>query len=240
MDRELIGALHERVDDLFREEGDRAGWEFRQEPEADRLANLVDKGAVFHQTLLNPRVAPLVESVVGPRFKLSSLNARRARPHGREGQPLHVDMGMVPDEHGPRGCNTIWMLTPFTPNNGTIRLVPGSHLSGRRPQDVLDDPHAPHPGEVCIEAAEGSVLVFNVHAWHAGMPNRTDSPRTALNVFFCRRDQPQQLWQKKWVSEAVQTALSPELRELLALDDRDNDRLSSAPAEISGFMKAAP
>ena len=35
MSPELIEALSRRVDELFLEEGDRAGWEFRQEPEAE-------------------------------------------------------------------------------------------------------------------------------------------------------------------------------------------------------------
>lgn len=235
----LVDALHARVEELFELEGVRAGEEFRQEPEADRLANLVDKGEIFRRILLDRRVIPFVESVLGPGFKLSSVNVRRARPHGAEGQPLHVDMGMLPDEQGPCGCNTIWMLTAFTKDNGSIRIVPGSHLSGRRPQDALDDPHAPHPDQTVVEAPAGSVLIFNTHAWHAGMPNRTDRPRTALNVFFCRRDKPQQLWQKKWLSPETQASLSPELRALLALDDPENDRLSADPEETSGFMKAA-
>lgn len=236
---EQVAALHARVEELFLEEGERAGWEFRREPEADRLANLVDKGELFHRTLLHPDIVPLVESVLGPGYKLGSLNARRARPHGVEGQPLHVDMGMLPDEQGPCGCNTIWMLTPFTADNGSIRIVPGTHLSGKRPQEVLDDPHAPHPHEVIVQAPAGRVLVFNTHAWHAGMPNRTGRPRTALNVFYCRRDKPQQLWQKKWISAEVQAGLRPQLRAVLALDDPENDRLSADPREISGFMKAA-
>ena len=39
--------LVERIDALFASEGEAAGAEFRQEPGAQRLANLVDKGAVF-------------------------------------------------------------------------------------------------------------------------------------------------------------------------------------------------
>ena len=45
MTPELLGALRRRIDELFAEEGARAGSEFKQEPEARRLANLVDKGA---------------------------------------------------------------------------------------------------------------------------------------------------------------------------------------------------
>src|SRR6476661_1860010 len=47
MGADLLATLRQRVDDLFAEEGDRAGWEFKQEPGARRLANLVNKGKVF-------------------------------------------------------------------------------------------------------------------------------------------------------------------------------------------------
>src|SRR5262245_36321167 len=41
---ELLAGLRQRVEQLFAEEGDQAGSEFKQEPGCRRLANLVDKG----------------------------------------------------------------------------------------------------------------------------------------------------------------------------------------------------
>ena len=43
----LLAELRERVETLWEQEGDDAGSEFRPEPGARHLANLVDKGAVF-------------------------------------------------------------------------------------------------------------------------------------------------------------------------------------------------
>jgi len=48
----MLEALRRRVDELFAEEGDRAGWEFKTEPGARRLANLVDKGEIFERVIL--------------------------------------------------------------------------------------------------------------------------------------------------------------------------------------------
>src|SRR5262245_42602005 len=138
--------LVERIDALFRDEGEAAGAEFRQEPGARRLANLVDKGAVFVDCILDASVHRYLAHVLGPRFKLSSLNARSALPHGGEGQPLHVDAGALPDAQGYWVCNTVWMLDDFTTDNGALRVVPGSHRWGRRPQDALADPQPTHPG----------------------------------------------------------------------------------------------
>src|SRR5438876_1068300 len=82
----------------------------------------------------------------------------------------------------------------------------------------------------------GCLAVMNAHLWHGGTANRTGSPRTAVHAFFCRRDRPQQQYQKQLLRPEVQAALSPELRHLLALDDSLNDRLSAAPTTRSGFL----
>src|SRR5689334_7768858 len=110
--------LVERIDALFDAEGDAAGAEFRQEPGARRLANLADKGAVFLECVVDETVGAYLARVLGPRFKLSSLNARSANPRSAESQPLYVDAGALPDEAGYWVCNTVWLLVDFTTENG--------------------------------------------------------------------------------------------------------------------------
>ena len=237
MGPDLLAELRARIGELFEEEGDRAGHEFRTEEHARRLANLVDKGGVFRRAIVLPAVLDGVRHVLGPAIKLSSLNARSADPETEIGQPLHVDMAAIPDERGYWVCNTVWMLDDFTTENGPTRMVPGSHKWGRRPQDVLKDPYAPHPDEILLTGRAGSIAVMNAHLWHGGTANRTASPRLAMHGFYCRRDKPQQQYQKALLRPEVQASLSPELRWLLALDDPLNDELSANVAVRSGFMK---
>lgn len=237
MDGDLLTGLRRRILELFDEEGDRAGHEFKQEEHAHRLSNLVDKGEVFRRAVALPGVLEHVRHVLGPDLKLSSLNARSADPHSDEGQPLHVDMGAIPDDKGYWVCNTVWLLDDFTPENGATRMIPGSHTWGTRPQDVLNDTMAPHPDEILLTGKAGSVAVMNAHMWHGGTANRTSLPRLAMHAFYCRRDKPQQQYQKRLLRPEVQAALGPELRALLALDDPLNDELSSAVAVRSGFLK---
>src|SRR5579875_3569027 len=99
LDDEMLARVRQRIEDLYETEGENAGSEFRKEPGARRLANLVDKGKVFEQLITTPRVLELVRHVLGPNFKLSSFNARSANPHSAEAQPLHCDAGALPDEH---------------------------------------------------------------------------------------------------------------------------------------------
>jgi len=237
LDAALLARLRDRIEELFQAEAESAGQEFKLEPGCRRLANLVDKGDVFREVILLPRLLQYVRHVLGPSIKLSSLHARLVHPLGAGGQPLHADMSAVADERGPWVCNTLWMLDDFTADNGATRIVPGSHRLRRLPAEALADPRADHPDQVQVIGRAGSVVIVNAHAWHAGTPNRTDRPRTALHAFYCRRDKPQQQYQKRLLRPEVQASLSAELRDLLALDDPLNDRLSAEVAVRSGVLK---
>ena len=233
----MLAEARERVLCLFEQEGSAAGSEFRQEPGSQRLANLIDKGAIFQRIAGDERILELVGHVLSGNYKLSSLNARSANPHNGSSQPLHADMGAIADERGYWVCNTVWMIDDFTADNGAIRVVPGSHLWKRLPQESLAEPVARHPEEVLVTAPAGTVVVMNAHAWHGGTENRTDRPRCALHSFYVRRDQPQQQYQKKLLRPETQSALSPRMRELLAIDDPLNDAVTEGNESRSGFLK---
>jgi hypothetical protein len=233
----VVSELRECVERLFLEEGEAAGAEFKQEPGCLRLANLVDKGEVFRAVIAMPELLQFVEHVLGPAFKLSSLNARSVLPHGTTAQPLHADMGAIADDNGYWVCNTVWMLGDFTPDNGAMRIVPGSHRWRRLPQEALSDPLSEHPDQQLVTGRAGTLVVVNAHAWHAGTANRTSATRTALHAFYCRRDKPQQQYQKRLLRPETQRGLSERLRDLLALNDELNDQLSAEVAVRSGFLK---
>ncbi len=226
-----------RMEELFAEEGERAGSEFKQEPGARRLANLVDKDPLFADCIAWPQLLAYVAAVLGERFKLSSLNARSASPGNGVDQPLHADGGSLPDAQGSWVCNLLWMLDDFHADNGALRVVPGSHRAGRLPGEALADPLAPHPQQVLITGRAGDLLVMNAHLWHGGLANRTANVRRALHVYYCRWDKPQQQYQKRLLRASVQAQLSPLQRQLCALDDALNDQLSSADTGRSGFLK---
>jgi hypothetical protein len=237
----LCGRLLDRLEALYAAEGERAGSEFRQEPGARRLANQVDKDLagdpLFAGCIDHPALVPYVAAVIGDRFKLSSLNARSANPENAEVQPLHADGGALPDTRGFWVCNLLVMLDDFTADNGALRVVPGTHRSGRLPADALADPLAPHPDQVMITGQVGDVLVLNSHCWHGGLANHSHRHRRALHVYYCRWDKPQQQYQKRLLSAETQARLTPSQRAMCALDDVENDRLSGADSGRSGFLK---
>jgi hypothetical protein len=234
MSPELLGRLRRRVDELFAEEGAAAGSEFKQEPGARRLANLVNKGRVFEEVILTPELLDAMAHVLGPRFKLSSVNVRSADPHSPCDQPLHADSAAIVDDAGYWVCNSVWMLDDFTAENGATRMVPGSHRWRKIPPPEM---YEPHPEQQLVTGKAGTVVVMNSHMWHGGTANRTGAPRRAMHVYYTRWDKPQQQWQKKWLSPEVQARLGPEARKILALDDPLNDELCATGSGVSGFMK---
>lgn len=237
LDAEMLREVRDRVEELYEAEGENAGSEFRKEEGSRRLANLLDKGVIFQRLVAMLQVLELVRHVLGERFKLSSFNARSANPHSNEAQPLHCDAAALPDPQGFWVCNTIWLLDDFTLENGATRIIPGSQNWRQLPQEALADPIAAHPQEKLLTAPAGSVVVMNTHAWHGGTANRTGHHRRALHAFYCRFDKPQQQYQKRLLRPETQAQLSPELRNLLALDDPLNDELSAREQRASGFLK---
>jgi hypothetical protein len=237
MDADFLEEIRATVEQLWDDEGENAGSEFRKEPGARRLANLVDKGEVFERVVSHPLVLAAVRHVLGEDLKLSSLNARSTDPWWPECQPLHCDAGAVADDSGFWVCNTIWLLDDFTAENGATRIVPGSQHNRKLPQQALADSHAMHPDEALVLGKAGTVVVMNTHAWHGGTANRTGKPRRALHAFYTRGDKPQQQYQKALLRPETQARLSPELRRILALDDPRNDELSSKTTGMSGFLR---
>jgi ectoine hydroxylase-related dioxygenase (phytanoyl-CoA dioxygenase family) len=234
MSPDLLKALRDRMEELFAEEGAQSGSEFKQEPGARRLANLVNKGRIFEDAIVTPVILECMAHVLGPQFKLSSVNVRSTNPHSEADQPMHCDSGVLPDELGYSVCNSVWMLDDFTAGNGATRMIPGSHRWRRLPPPEM---YEAHPDQQLVLGPAGTVVVMNAHMWHGGTANRTGAPRRAMHVYYTRFDKPQQQYQKRWLSPEVQARLSPEARRILALDDPLNDKLSATGSGMSGFMK---
>jgi ectoine hydroxylase-related dioxygenase (phytanoyl-CoA dioxygenase family) len=223
-DKEL-SSIRKKIQELLEKEGEQAGKELMDSPYirhpkesgADRLADLVNKGQEFDIFYTHPKVLAAISHVLGEDIKLSSLNFRSAKP-GAGWQKLHVDWHEAVAVHDYKVCNSIWLLDDFSRENGATRVVPGTHLHARLPQEAMEDPMAPHPDEAVIEAPAGSVVIFNSHTWHGGTTNHTPYPRRAIHSYFCRRDQPQQVDQKRYIKPETLDRLPEGAVEILGLD----------------------
>jgi ectoine hydroxylase-related dioxygenase (phytanoyl-CoA dioxygenase family) len=120
---------------------------------------------------------------------------------------------------GYSAATAIWMLDEFNVANGATAFVPGSHLFGKSPKEVLTDLNASHPDEIVIEGQPGDLLVFNGHCWHAGRPNETDGHRRAILVHYLRADVPRPQNRRQHLDPHHAALLNSKERELLGLDD---------------------
>jgi ectoine hydroxylase-related dioxygenase (phytanoyl-CoA dioxygenase family) len=98
-------------------------------------------------------------------------------------------------------CNSIWLFDDFTAENGSTRIVPKTHKLSILPDEAMADPNDKHPDEIRIIATAGSVFIFNSHVWHGGTTNQTDRDRRSVHSYFCTREQPQQIDQKKYITQ---------------------------------------
>ena len=217
-----LDAIRARLQEILATEGEKAGAELLdskyirhpKEEGADRLADLVNKDPLFDIFYTHPRVLAGIAHVLGPDIKLSSLNYRSALP-GYGLQKLHADWHEAVAPGNYKVCNSIWLLDDFSAANGATRMVPGTHQQGLLPQDDLADPWATHPDEILLEAPAGTVAIVNSHTWHGGTINRSNKPRRAIHAYFCRRDQPQQVDQKRYIRTETLGRINEAARMLL-------------------------
>jgi hypothetical protein len=213
---EQIAAMNAFLDNLVIVEGADAGKEVHQEPGTNRLANIIDKSKMFDTCFTHPRLLAGITRVLQNDLHLSSLNYRAALP-GAGLQGLHADWNGAVTPGDFSVCNSIWLLDDFTEQNGATRLVPGSHNSGKAPNDELANPTDTHPKEQLLVASAGTVVIFNSHTWHGGTLNQTDKPRRAMHSYFARTSHPQQLDQKKHLRPETVARMSGAMRVILGI-----------------------
>lgn len=215
-----IADLCQQLENLWQAEGEKAGAENYIERNARRLANLADKGDIFRGIYAHPLIIAGIEAVMGPNVRLSMLNARDVPPGSDPEMPFHRDSdgNRGRDEQGYHSATAIWMLDPFTEENGATHLLPGTQSLPGRPADI--DPKATtDPAEIIVEGRPGDVLLFNGHCWHTGGANRSPVHRRAILAHYMRADIPLRPDRRQYLRPESAAGLSPRERAILGLDD---------------------
>jgi len=179
-----------------------------------------------HRLLADAAVA-----VLGGPWHMSGLGLRAPLP-GCGHQGWHPDFGI---EHrstsGPwRSLSAMWCITAFTADNGSLRVIPGSHRVAADPVDVLAPgcEMGPHPDEVKIVAPAGSVILFNgADLWHSGTFNYSMRPRLAVTASFAPGDSPRLRLQISSLSGCRAAALTIRITALIL--GRSGRRFSGFP-----------
>jgi ectoine hydroxylase-related dioxygenase (phytanoyl-CoA dioxygenase family) len=174
-----VAALRQRVIEQGQGE-DAKGVAFHDSKANQRIWMMVNKGRMFRDLVIHPFVFEMMPHLLDENFILSSLTANIARPGG-EPMYLHTDQGYVGFwTPKPVVANILWMLDDFSDENGGTRLIPGSHLRGREPEDT-------HERTIAAVGNAGSALVFDGRLIHGTGANRTrDVQRHGILTYYCR------------------------------------------------------
>jgi ectoine hydroxylase-related dioxygenase (phytanoyl-CoA dioxygenase family) len=134
----------------------------------------------------HPLVAEAATAVLGRDWRLAGLSVRVPLP-GSGHQGLHADFAQRRTDGPWQTLSAMWCITAFTPDNGPLRVIPGSHRVSEPPIDMeaWGSGMGPHPDEVKIVAPAGSVILFNsADLWHSGTHNYSPAPRLAVTTGF--------------------------------------------------------
>jgi hypothetical protein len=226
--------MAQEFDRLSALEGTRGGSEVHVEPGAPRLSNIFNKSSVFDRCLACKPLLAAAHYLLGE-IKLHGANLREPLK-GQGHQDLHVDVPkMFADDWWV--ANAIILFDDMTLLNGPTRVVPGSHhwppinvatvnRAGWEPAPFSPDEQAripadlaaPYPGEVLVTARAGAVVIINSSIWHGGTRNVSGSRRRVLHLTYTRRDLPQQLTQRDYLTEPLYERMIPAQRYLLDIE----------------------
>jgi ectoine hydroxylase-related dioxygenase (phytanoyl-CoA dioxygenase family) len=226
--------MAEAFDRLTAIERDQGGHEVHVEPGAPRVSNIFNKTAAYDRCLECKPLLAAAAHLLGE-FKIHGANLRDPLK-GQGHQDLHCDVPKYfPDDWWV--ANGILLFDDMTLENGPTRLVPGSHLrppinipyvnigdwtpkplTPEQQALVPKDFAAPYPGEIYVTAPAGSVAVMNSSLWHAGTTNQSGARRRVLHLTYTRRDLPQQLVQRDYLTQELYERLSPAHRFLMDVE----------------------
>ena len=141
---------------------------------------------VFETVLMNAPTLALITYLLGESCILNHLSAMIKGP-GPDHLPLHTDQnqsaGPPPFSSYAQVANATWALTDYTPENGSLCLVPGSHKLCRPPTSrEATDLSLFQP----VTAEAGSVIIWHGNTWHGAFRRTNPGFRVSLVSYFTR------------------------------------------------------
>ena len=152
------------------------------------LRNTIALDQMFRDMLLREPILGLAEAVVGPNCRFCGQNVLRNQT-GVAIERWHVDGSVhfpVPEDvprHDPRiPPPVLWITVQMALSDidrmehGPTQYVPGSHLSGRNPNNQ-ENPEFEGRGPVSVFCKAGDIYLQEPQCWHRGAPNTSGRTR---------------------------------------------------------------
>ena len=181
---DTLSGLRERLERLLGEQQAQFGGAeaLRQIQEGDTLRAPLLWDDAFLDVVIYPRLVELCRRVFGDYYIVNQQNGIRNPPfsNGHRQTRYHRDL---PYQHfvssRPLAINALLCLDPFTPENGSTRVLPGSHKV-----EYFPDDRVVRSLEVVTTVSAGAYLILNSMLFHCAGSNDTNEPRRAVNTVF--------------------------------------------------------
>ena len=157
------------------------------------INNAFNRDPIFLQYLDRPDVIDLAEALHGDDCHIIGMTAWVTGP-GRPDQQLHCDWLPLelPEDvlADPRVKMPVFITTAHYYLNdmyeelGPTKFIPGTHLSGRRPNGDTEWKGRTEQSVLC---KAGDVVMFRCEVWHRGTSNRSSEDRYLLQVHYAKR-----------------------------------------------------
>ncbi|MCE2492103.1 MAG: phytanoyl-CoA dioxygenase family protein [Alphaproteobacteria bacterium] len=187
LDLDVISAIEEKVEALFAKRTDFA--------ELDLADSLVEIDRSWIEFGKIPEILDSVEQLLGENLIVWAMECFRKKGERSKVVPWHQDGCYWPIR--PLESCTVWIaLDHVTPENGCMRIIPGSH-KGRRllTHGITEGDHVnlrqtvaademPDVEPVDIVLEPGMISFHDVYTVHGSAPNNSGTRRAGLSVRY--------------------------------------------------------
>jgi len=152
----------------------------------------------FLKLALLPKLLDVIEDLVGPNIEIQHCKINWKPPEKGAGEvKWHQDFPYLPHTNHDL-CAAFFVLDKTTPENGCMRVIPGSHKLGQLKHvdengkllryvndENFDQAHC-EPVDLLLEA--GDISIHHVLTLHSSYPNQSDNPRCGIIYEFRSAD----------------------------------------------------
>jgi ectoine hydroxylase-related dioxygenase (phytanoyl-CoA dioxygenase family) len=180
-----------------------------------QMHDLIIKDINYARLLEDPRLQQLVAPHLGQHWIMYAATSSSIPPHSKNyASRLHVD---CPRFHPGYIFNmgVIWALDDYTPDNGALKILPGSQHSEVAPDFELFEKN-------CIQVfcKAGSLLLFNAKIYHRTSDNSTDEWSHSMTMNACRSFMKQRMDWVRFIPRDISDQLNDQARRLIGFDTR--------------------
>lgn len=183
LSQDLINLAKNKLENIYKNQVDEVGEDVLKELGDKDIARslLVYDEFFLHSITLQPIIMGVVERVLGKYFILREQNAIINRAKSDNYQlKWHRDLIYQHFTYSkPFAVSALFCLADFNELNGGTWILPASQKTEAFPSEryILEN-------EVCVNAAAGSVIVFDSMLYHRAGLNRSDNDRIGINNMY--------------------------------------------------------